>query len=487
MRREVCNVSKWCNRKSLLRAGFGGRMRMGCLCLVTALFFLASDLPLGSTVPASAQVAATPSQDATGSAADPGAVTDRTLRCPRPADPHGLHFSCVGKPFVAIEETLTRDWAGYRTKLMGLGITWILSYTAQFMGNPSGGQNQGFTYAGTVETLMAWDIQKLLGVSGLSFNIGGSYSSGQDLSDKYIGDVFEVQSAFTGREKVNLQQMYLQQQFFDGALTIALGRLAPANTFATLPVLNNFINGGINAVPGSLGINDATFTPSPPGVEWGVQVMYDLVPAIQVATGIFNTNPNAASGKDSGANFALRQGNSGLLTIAQVSYLYNQAQGDSGLPGEYTIGGFYDSNDFTGLRLPAVNAGSNYNLYAMFQQMVYRDGGPASRKGLTVWGEVALSPKPRVSTMPYFFGGGLSCQGLIPSRLKDIASIGAIYGSFSGYIPQRSGETVIESNYRITITPWLSVTPDLQYVIKPGGSSAVGNAVVLGAQLAITF
>ena len=179
----------------------------------------------------------------------------------------------------------------------------------------------GMDDAGTMETWITWDLRKLLGVPGLSFTIGGSYSSGQNLSDKDIGNVFGVQSAFSGRGTVNLQQMYLQQQFLDGALTIALGRLAPGNTFATLPVLNNYINGGMNNVPGSHGNNDPTFTTSPPGVEWGAQVIYDVTPSLQIATGIFNTNPYAAAGSDNGLNFAFQQGNSGVLIIGQVSHL----------------------------------------------------------------------------------------------------------------------------------------------------------------------
>jgi carbohydrate-selective porin OprB len=46
---------------------------------------------------------------------------------------------------------------------------------------------------------------------------------------------------------------------------------------------------------------------------------------------------------------------------------------------------------------------------------------------------------------------------------------------------------VIELNYQITLNRWLSITPDMQYVIRPSGSSANKNAFVLGTQLAIVF
>ena len=54
--------------------------------------------------------------------------------------------------------------------------------------------------------------------------------------------------------------------------------------------------------------------------------------------------------------------------------------------------------------------------------------------------------------MPYFVGGGLSYQGVIPRRDNDIASAAVIYGSFSRYIPRTTAETVIEMNYQITVT-----------------------------------
>jgi porin len=452
-----------------------------------AVLIVVLAIALNIAIPAMAQDEPTPSRDPTTPAKDMEASDHYSLRCPAPANPKNLHFECVGAPFDAIKETLTKDLASYRTELAKLGITAIHSYTAQFMGNPSGGKSQGFTYAGTLQDLVSWNLYKFMGVPGLSFNIGASYASGRNLSAEYVGNVFTVQSAFNGKGNVNLQQMYLQQQFLDGALTIALGRLAPANTFATLPVFSNYMNGGINSFPGSLNINDSTFTASPPGVQWGAQTLYNVTPSIQVAAGIYNTNPFAAAGNNNGVNFAFQQGNSGALTVTQVSYLHNQARGDVGMPGEYTLGGTYDSNTFSSLSSPAVAERGSYSLYALFQQMAYRDGEPGSLKGLTVWGEAAISPKPSVSSMPYFLGGGISYQGVIPSREKDIASAGVIYGSFSGYIPQTSCEAAIEANYRIAITPWLSIMPDVQYIVKPGGNSNIHNAVVLGAQLDVTF
>ena len=411
------------------------------------------------------------------------------VQCPSPANPRQVYFECVGQPFDVLEETLTQDWVGLRTALRRLGITPTASYTTQLMGNPSGGQSQGFTYSGTLQTSIFWDLDTLLRIPDLSFNLGAAWSTGKNLSAEAIGNSFTVQSAYTapgnGTNNLTLGQMYVQQQLLHQSLILAAGRLAPETTFATMPVLNQYVNAGINPAPGALGINDATFTGYPPGAEWGVQAVYNLTPRWQMAAGVFNTNPRAAGGAQGGLAFALQQGNRGVLAVVQGTYLANHAPGDRGLPGQFTLGGFYDSNRFGSLRTPNATESGTYSLYALVQQMVYRDGGASSQQGLTVWGETALAPQSRVNPMPSFVGGGVSAQGLLPGRDDDVASVGVIAGMFSHYIPRTTTETVLEVNYQVTVTGWLSVTPDLQYIIRPSGSSAISNAFVLGVQLVL--
>ena len=421
----------------------------------------------------------------------PPSSTDPSVRCPSPANPHKSYHECAGRPFDFIKDTLTEDWAGFRNELNRLGITPTASYTTQLMGNPSGGQSRGFTYAGTLQALIFWDLDKLLRIPGLSFNVGGAWSTGKNLSADYVGNIFTIQSTYSapnnGTNNLTLGQIYLQQQLFNSSLIIAAGRLAPQSTFAVMPVLNQYINGGINPATGLLSINDPSFTQYPPGVEWGVQALYNVTPRFQIAAGVFNNNQNSANGAKGGIDFSLQQGNRGALSVVQVNYLFNHAKNDTGLPGQYTVGGFYDSNKFSSLSNLNSTESGTYSIYGLFQQMIYRDGGVDSQKGLTIWGEISIAPKSSVNILPYFAGGGLSYQGLIPQRGDDIVSAAVISGILSRNIPRTTAETVIEANYQINLKRWLSITPDIQYVIRPSGSSSIGNALVLGTQVAISF
>ena len=108
------------------------------------------------------------------------------------------------------------------------------------MGNTSGGQSRGFTYSGTLQASIFWDLHKLLGIPGLSFEVGGAWSTGKNLSADYIGNSFTVQSAYTapdnGTNNLTLGEMYLRQRLFNNSLVIAAGRLAPGSTFAIMVI-----------------------------------------------------------------------------------------------------------------------------------------------------------------------------------------------------------------------------------------------------------
>jgi porin len=90
---------------------------------------------------------------------------------------------------------------------------------------------------------------------------------------------------------------------------------------------------------------------------------------------------------------------------------------------------------------------------------------------------------------------------MFDSRPRDALSLGVASGYFSkevrraqqnGQLPGPPGgqdyEMVIELTYRFDFRKGaLFIQPDLQYIIHPGGTGRLNNALVLGAQLGINF
>jgi porin len=48
-------------------------------------------------------------------------------------------------------------------------------------------------------------------------------------------------------------------------------------------------------------------------------------------------------------------------------------------------------------------------------------------------------------------------------------------------------EIALEAGYRFQITKFAYVQPNVQWIINPGGTGNIPNALVLGAQMNVTF
>jgi len=78
-------------------------------------------------------------------------------------------------------------------------------------------------------------------------------------------------------------------------------------------------------------------------------------------------------------------------------------------------------------------------------------------------------------------------KGLFPGRDDDTTSFGLAYGKFSKELRTRDFEMALELTHMFVITPWLSVHPDLQFIVHPGGTGDTPNAFVLGMELIINL
>jgi porin len=112
---------------------------------------------------------------------------------------------------------------------------------------------------------------------------------------------------------------------------------------------------------------------------------------------------------------------------------------------------------------------------------------------------VLISPDQSRSPLPYFVNAGIVAEGPIPRRPNDVAVFGVAWGHFSEQLRRLEGdgggvglavpryEIALEWGYAFQLTPWLKFQPDIQYIIRPGGTGRVPNALVLGFEVAITY
>jgi porin len=470
------------NRRSTWRVAASTVLIAGCSLSPLAQTATGKDehpaLPAQPAAVASDQTQAPPATEQTQT---PAATTvrSRRLNCQHPANPSKRRFGCKDQDF-EWDETLTADWNGARAEAKKLGITPTGSYFSALQTNERGGPHQIWSYTGQLTTAVDFDFGKLFKIPGMSLYVSDSWGTGSNLTAT-IGSVFPVNidlalGAYMG-------EIYLQQRFLKDNLTVAAGRLAASYTFAGLPVFDNYVSLAINPTPVSLLSNDSSYAGPPPGLEWGVQAVYTASPVVQVAAGVFNTNPNSAT---NGNIFAFQQGNKGALVTAQVSCLYNQRPNDEGKEGQYTAGFFADNNSFAALPSGNSKSDGNSGVFVLGQQTIYRPEGSGSSQGLTIWGAWAYSSKQLVSPMPLFGGAGFSYEGLFKKRNHDTINAGLIYAKTSRYIPNASAAKLFEANYQWVAKRYVVIVPDFQYIWNANGTNGKG-ASVLGVQVNLTF
>jgi carbohydrate-selective porin OprB len=402
----------------------------------------------------------------------------RNPRCPHSANPHRRPRECNDVEF-DWDETLAHGFGDLRKNLQQAGLTPTASYIGALQTNVTGGAYEVWPYAGQLSAGLLANLNKLLGLRGLSFYVGGSWGTGANLADTLDSP---ISTTTLYAPSYYLGEMYLQQVLLDKRVTLQIGRLAVSNGFAGLPAFANYVTMGINPTPASLTLNDSVFSGPPPGTEWGAQVSYEATSTLRIVAGIFNTSVPAANGANHGTDFTLQQGNHGALSILELDYLPDPAQDAAGSPTEITAGILHSSSVFPHLDDPEVQGSGYTAVYLMGQRMVFHPDSADSSRGATIWATVTASFDEHVSAVPLFWGAGMSYQGLFAARRADIVSAGLVHTQTSPYSASTKSGDFLELNYQWIHSAYFTIAPHLQYLWQHSG-----NAAVIGIQAALTL
>ncbi len=399
-------------------------------------------------------------------------------------------------------ETLLGDLRGLRTEaLQQYGVAISPAYIGEVQGNPTGGIAQGITYDGLLNVPLDIDVDRLTRglTSDLTFHVNALWIHGQGLSVRKVGDFSNV-SNIAGYNTVRLQELWFQQTFLRKRASLRIGVLAADAEFFTSTNSSLFVNGTLGAFT-LVGANlpDPPIYPvAVPGVRLAVQP----VSFFSFQAGVYGGDSGGSQDQNNhGTNFNLRSGD-GALIFSEIAYLRNQSPNDRGLVGTYKLGSFVhtgsrDFPTFSSQAREALGTGvvesrsTNFGVYGVMDQELLKSGGRTV--GLFVRGGYAPGDANFVN---YYLDGGLDFTGFVPGRIRDVAGVAVAHSDVSNAFsradraqggPGYSSETVFEATYRVTLAPWWSVQPDLQYVFNPSGANGSHDALVLGVRSTVAF
>jgi porin len=407
---------------------------------------------------------------------------------------------------------LLGDWWGVRTRLEDEGITPSLTFESDILGNPVGGIRHGFTEADNLGLNVKFDLDKLYGLQGGTFFVSMSQRSGANLSDIDIGNTFTTQQVY-GRETFQVIDVAYQQKLLDDRVEVRIGRIAAGDVFDVSPYDYIFMQNAIDGNPVAIFLNAPGMT-AYPNATWGAELKVRTTDRTYVMGGLYNGDiDHTHELHDHGLDWSM---NGPLFAIGEAVYQTNQLKGDSGLPGNYKLGIWYDGSDYQdfGTKVLGSAAASlgivshvtqgNYGFYGLFDQALIRFGSASEEilRGIGVTASVQIAPDQSESQMPYFFEAGILVRGIFFERPRDVAAFAIIYGQFSSDLRNaerlaqtlnpavgvQDQETVLEWNYTFRFRNGaFFIEPDVQYIIRPGGTGNIPNAVAVGGQVGINF
>ncbi|MFT3922268.1 MAG: carbohydrate porin [Myxococcales bacterium] len=389
------------------------------------------------------------------------------------------------------------DGQGILGKLYPHGIEWLAEHGVQLFGwymiatqgNPVGGQDRAFRYTGLWDFGLDLDMGTMANLHGLWIHVSGSWASGKNLSTD-IGTFAPVNTVYSGKS-MRFFEAYLEQRMFGDRLSIRVGRVSVGWEYGLeYEYFTQYLSGVFRLNVFSLAAATPNFAEIPYS-NWGMRVRYTPNLHWRLQASFMNGYPQDFSAPNKhGLDFKF-QPQKGSFFIVEGSYQWvpsdeERNRNPGRLPGRLILGAYYDTGPFD---LVNGTMGTDRGLatgYAIVRQKLWEPALDSSR-GLVGWTSATVSGKQNIVELPWFWSGGLVWTGLIPRRHKDVLAFGFANEFFSKDVPNQSYEITLEAAYSVNATTWITLTPDFQYIVNPGGTHTTDNAFIAGMLTYLTF
>lgn len=396
-------------------------------------------------------------------------------------------------------DTLTGDWGGLRTRLKDNGLALRADYVSETFSAIEGGKRRGTAYVQQLRGGIDLDMERVAGWSGAVFHLTLNDRRGVGISSDYVGNRLPIQEA-AGGFYTRLSEISVEQNLVGDKLNLRLGYFAMGNDLGGMAIGCNLVNAAFCAHPLSLSGNSGWY--NYPNARWGAAARYRPRPDLAIRTGVYQINLRLNEERNAFRPFA--PGTTGVLLPVEVEYDPGAEEGGRMLPGHYKLGVYYDTSRAV-RQGETGTVGGRYGIYFLADQIILQEG--RNGRGLSVFVQFTASPKATAQITRWYVGG-LVKVGTFRGRDADTVALGIVharvnptlrranfdttpsaFGPSGGFTSLSAGETAIELSYGAQLNRWLSVRPDVQYIVHPGAFSLqrVDDALALGAQIKVQF
>jgi len=380
-------------------------------------------------------------------------------------------------------DTLTGDWDGLRPTLDEKGVKASMFLNSQYQAALRGGAdtNGSGKNAATVDFIVGFDLKKLAGWDEFDALIHLQSNWGAGINPR-VGTLVQVNDDADGSIGGHIGQLWIRKHWSDRRVAFQVGYL----DYQTIVDRNAYANSEDRQfwyfaldnnplVPLRVGMG-AALTVKP--TAW-----YTLILGVADGQAVpYKGGISKAFHEEAWYTGYIENG---------ISPSFSTSTGP--LPGNYRVGVFYDPGPRTVYsderRTPETDSG-DFGAYVSADQLVYHEPSPGDQ-GLGVFVRYGYR-NPETNRVSQFWSAGAQYKGLLPERNEDVLAFG--FAKLDGsrryqevVNPEFEHETAFELYYAIQVTKWVVVTPDVQYVINPGGTRVLDDLVTAGVRVRVSF
>ena len=380
----------------------------------------------------------------------------------------------------------TGDWLGLRPMAEDAGIVTQFFYNDTYQWIAKGGLENTGRNGATIDWFVSFDFDKMGLIPGGVLLVHARRQWGEGVNP-HTGSLWQTADDLDGDRSLHIDQLYYEHSIIKDKLLLRTGFL----DFQTIVDRNGFSN-----------MEDVQFMNQqfdnnpllPLNIGLGAELLvrpvswFSLTAVAGDAESVL-FKPGFSTAMHGPARFVW------LLEPAIHLTLPNPA-GTAKLPGNYRFGMVSDPRPRPVFVPPQTrpelrySRGDDQGFYISFDQMLTRENGQ-DMQGLGLFFRYGFRHGD-INLVQNFWSTGVSYTGLLPRRDRDV--LGLAVGQS---IPSRQfndkvnrwaeAETVGELYYSLSVTRWLVVTADVQYISSPGIGSSLDDTVVLGLRTRISF
>jgi porin len=389
---------------------------------------------------------------------------------------------------VVRQERLAGNPFGLRSRLMDRGVDIVLVYTGEVWGTVHGGVRRHARYLDNSDLILDADLERLVGWKGASAVLYGLGNEGGSPTED-VGDAMRV-SNIDAPDTWKLYEAWVDQSLWSGRFSIRAGLQNLNGEFYVNDVSAMFINSsfGMGQDFAQSGKNGPSIFPVT-SAALRLRARTTLASYAQFA--VLDGVPGDPRHPD-GTQIAWRASD-GLLLVGEVGWAW-----DAGLAAATKVaaGAWGYTTRLDTVESAAAGRGTeergSHGAYAVAERTFFAERVDLTQ-GLAAfvrggWADPAFNPYGG------FAGAGAVYTDLVPTRDVDrlgLAVASAIGGSDFRDGARRAGtplaraETAIELTYRLELTPWLALQPDVQYVIDPSLSRSIPDALAVALRFRV--